>query len=199
MISYFVAQPGQTLVLCDSGDTKPDSTNCKLCIETDTGDTYRPGAAGAWTKNATGGPGAEAFPVGSVFISVVSTNPATLLGYGTWAAIGAGRVLVGRDAGDPDFDTLEETGGAKTVTLTVAQMPSHTHVQNAHSHTYASQTATTGGVSSYEHGAIDTSSTAAESSISTNTTVATNQNTGGDGAHSNVQPYLIVNFWKRTA
>jgi hypothetical protein len=57
----------------------------------------------------------DAYPVGSVWIGVVGTNPATLLGYGTWSAIGAGRVLVGQDTGDVDFDTLEETGGAKTV------------------------------------------------------------------------------------
>lgn len=72
--------------------------------------------------------GGDPFPVGSVFISVVSTNPATLLGYGTWSAIGAGRVLVGLDSGDTDFDVVEETGGAKTHTLTAAEMPAHTHV-----------------------------------------------------------------------
>jgi hypothetical protein len=48
-------------------------------------------------------------------MSVVSTNPNTLLGYGTWAAIGAGRVLIGQNVADTDFDVLEETGGAKTV------------------------------------------------------------------------------------
>ena len=56
---------------------------------------------------------AAAFPVGSVFISVVSTNPATLLGYGTWTALASGRVLIGLDSGDTDFDTVLETGGAK--------------------------------------------------------------------------------------
>src|SRR3972149_3898041 len=82
-------------------------------------------------------------PVGFVFVSVVSTNPATLLGYGTWSAFGAGRVLVGLDAGDADFDTVEETGGAKTVaaagsvaapTLSgaTASGGGHTHVVNAH-------------------------------------------------------------------
>ena len=143
--------------------------------------------------------GSEAFPVGAVFIAVVATNPAILLGYGVWLAFVAGRVLVGLDALDTDFDTVEETGGAKTVTLTEAQIPAHTHLQNAHSHTYASQTATTGAVSSYEHGAIDTSSAAAESTISVNAATAVNQNAGGGQAHSNLPPYIVAYFWKRTA
>ena len=60
------------------------------------------------------------FPIGSVFIAVVITNPATLLGYGTWAALGAGRVLVGYDAADADFNASKKTGGAKTVAAVVA-------------------------------------------------------------------------------
>lgn len=55
------------------------------------------------------------WPVGSVYVSTSATNPATTLGFGTWTAFGAGRVLVGLDAGDADFDTVEETGGSKTV------------------------------------------------------------------------------------
>jgi hypothetical protein len=141
----------------------------------------------------------EAWPVGSVFTSVVDTNPATLLGYGVWGNIGAGRVLVGLNALDADFDTLRKTGGAKTHTLTESEMPVHTHVQNAHSHTYGSITATTGSASAYEHGAIDTSSTAAENSISVNAATATNQNAGSGQAHANVQPFFTVFFWERTA
>lgn len=173
-----------------------------------------------------GGPSWQ-FPVGYVWISTVNENPADTLGYGTWTALGAGRMPVFYDANDTDFNAGKKTGGAKTHTLTAAEMPSHTHVQDAHthvqnahthtqdahSHTYASQTATTGSISSYEHGAIDTSSAAAESSISTNTavatnqnttatnqnTTATNQNTGGGGAHNNMPPYIVVYGWERTA
>jgi microcystin-dependent protein len=148
-----------------------------------------------------------------VFLSVVSTSPATLLGGGTWAQIAGGRMLVGQTGGDADFDTAEETGGAKTVTLSAAEMPAHTHVQNAHghvqdphSHVITSQTATTGGATSYEHGALDTSSAEAEATETTNPATATNQNatavnqnTGGGGAHNNMPPYLVVYIWKRTA
>lgn len=175
------------------------------------------------------------WPVGSVFISVVGTNPATLLGFGTWSAIGAGRVLVGQDAGDADFDTLEETGGAKTVTLTGAQsgMPQHTHLQDAHGHTqnahghgvtdpghthltqrYPTATGSSSGFT------IDTSmsGTLADNTLPTKTattgltvnnatatnqnTTATNQNAGPTDAaqaHPNVQPFLVVCMWKRTA
>lgn len=165
-----------------------------------------------WVPVNEGG-GGEAFPVGSVFLSVVSTNPATLLGYGTWEAMGAGRVLVGMNAADADFDTLEQTGGSKTHTLTVAEMPSHTHtqdphthVQNAHTHVITSQTATTGSATSYEHGALDTSSADTEATEVTGATTATNQNAtavnqaaGGGGAHNNLPPYMVVAMWKRTA
>lgn len=94
----------------------------------------------------------QAFPVGSVFIAVVSTNPATLLGYGTWSAFGAGRVMVGFDSGQTEFDTVEETGGAKTVAsagnntgAAVADHAAHTHSVTSnvavadhasHTHTY---------------------------------------------------------------
>jgi hypothetical protein len=77
------------------------------------------GTAGTNGTNGTNGSDANitaAWPVGSVFISVVSTNPATLFGFGTWSAFGAGRCLIGLDANDTDFDVVEETGGAKTNT-----------------------------------------------------------------------------------
>ncbi len=77
----------------------------------------------------------DAWPVGSIYISVLATDPATTFGFGTWEVYGTGRVLVGIDSGDTDFDTVGEQGGAKGHTLTEAEMPAHTHLQNAHGHT----------------------------------------------------------------
>ena len=156
--------------------------------------------------------GSNAFPVGSVFIAVVATNPATLLGYGTWSAFGAGRVLVGLDAADPDFDLVEEIGGAKTHTLSTAEIPAHTHVQDAHTHT---QNAHFHGLSRYPTATGASSGFSADTSMSGTLTAvtqptdsatatnqnatATNQNAGGGGSHNNVQPYIVVYMWKRTA
>ena len=123
------------------------------------------------------------WPVGSIYTSTDSTNPATTLGFGTWSAFASGRTLVGVDGAQTEFDTVEKTGGEKTHTLTVAEMPSHTHVQTKNS-------ATTGALSGY---GVDTS---------TNNQITSGYSTeatGGDGAHNNLQPYITVYFWKRTA
>lgn len=91
----------------------------------------------------------QVYPVGSVYINASdSTNPATLLGFGTWSAFGAGRVPVGIDSTDTDFDTAEETGGTKTHTLTESEMPSHTHTQDSHNH---SQNSHDHGMSAHNH------------------------------------------------
>lgn len=169
---------------------------------------------GKTTVNIPGGAG-EAFPVGSVFLSVVSTNPGTLLGYGTWSAIAAGKMLVGLDSGDTDFDTAEETGGTKTKTIAQANLPdistgagtAHTHTQNAHSHVIGQvRDATTGGSTTNIAKTADTSSTIG-TATSTDSATATNQNEsahthslGGSGTALNVMnPYFVVYIFKRTA
>lgn len=81
-----------------------------------TGKTWTPDGAAAPGGGVTLAEVIDAlYPIGAIYVSTLVTNPATLLGRGTWAAFGAGRVLVGRDSGDTDFDVAEETGGAKTV------------------------------------------------------------------------------------
>ena len=161
------------------------------------------------------------YPVGAIYISTLTTNPNTLLGFGTWSSFGAGRVLVSLDAEQTEFDTIEETGGAKTVTLTSAEMPSHTHTQDAHTHTQNAHTHTqnphthtmnaafsTGGGGSVASGSIaglaaptiaNATATNQNTTATNQNTTATNQNTGGGGAHENLQPYIVVKMWKRTA
>lgn len=83
----------------------------------------------------------EAFPIGSVFLSVLNTNPLDLLGYGTWELIGSGRTILGAS----DTDEGEEIGGSMSKSLSAANIPSHTHsiaqhnhVLNSHGHTASS-------------------------------------------------------------
>ena len=133
--------------------------------------------------NAGGADLSLCWPIGSVFTSVVSTNPETLLGFGTWSSIAAGRVLVGLDSGDTAFDTAEETGGAKTV--------------QASAQTFAGDTNTT---SAANTGATKIGSTTSTATLKahTHTLTPTGTNTPG-AATSVVQPYFVVYFWKRTA
>lgn len=141
------------------------------------------------------------WPVGSIYISVVSTNPAELFGLGTWVAFGAGRCIVGVDAGDSDFDASEKTSGAKTVTLTDQQIPAHTHAVNDPGHTHvqgAASLATGGLVGSTPDSSTNTrvNSGYATSSATTGVTAG---NTGGGQSHPNVQPSVAVYLWKRTS
>lgn len=165
------------------------------------GESGQQGSAGPQGDTGPQGPPGNvnaAWPVGSVFISVVSTNPGTLLGFGTWAAFAAGRVLVGVDAGQVEFDTVEKTGGSKTHTLTVQEMPSHTHVQDAHTHTLPVG-ATDDTSAPFDRADAGTNANGANASTASGSTTAVNQSTGGGAAHNNLQPYLAVFMWKRTA
>jgi len=123
-----------------------------------------------------------AWPIGSVFISVVATNPATLLGFGTWVAFAAGRMLVGLDAGQTEFDTVEETGGEKEHTLTESEMPAHTH-------TYTQPNAPSNSLTV-------TLPTAAV--VQGRTADVATGSAGGGAAHNNLPPYITVYMWKRT-
>lgn len=139
------------------------------------------------------------YPVGSIYTNATNaTNPNTLLGFGTWTAFATGRVLVGVDSGQAEFDGVGETGGAKTHTLTEAEMPSHTH-----------------GIGTLQRvgnpGHVDNAATNLDDLPGSNGPLTgSNQiiggawtgalaNTGGGGAHNNLQPYITVYMWRRTA
>lgn len=124
------------------------------------------------------------YPVGSIFTTTTAyANSAAVvaaIGGTTWTAFGAGKVLVGVDGSDSDFNTVEETGGAKTHTLTISEMPAHTHGYQKH----------TGNSALSIHDIAHT----VNSYANTQTT-----STGGGAAHNNLQPYITVYMWKRTA
>ena len=126
------------------------------------------------------------YPVGSIYINAsVATNPGTLLGFGTWVAFGTGRTMVGIDAAQTEFDTAEETGGAKTHTLTVSEIPAHTH-------NLGSKDSTAGDGGAYNEEFIE------DPADTSNGPNVTSSSTGGGSAHNNLQPYIVVYMWKRT-
>jgi len=130
----------------------------------------------------------HAYPVGSIYTAIVATNPATLLGVGTWVAFGAGRVLAGLDGGDTSMQSPEQTGGAKTDshTLTLSEIPAHHHgytgVNGTGNPDGSSDSVAAGHIYSY-----------------TRQTQLLNQGGGQAHTHSIMQPYIVVYFWKRTA
>jgi len=136
------------------------------------------------------------YPVGSIFISATHSTAqavANALGGGTWQAFGAGRVPVGVDTSQTEFNTPSKTGGSKTVTLTVNQIPSHHH-------TYAN----TSGSRIYDvrygvNGWGNTGSLGAGFNGGTFDASVYGGDTGGGQAHNNLQPYITVYMWKRTA
>ena len=134
---------------------------------------------------------ADVYPVGSIYINAaVATNPGTLLGFGTWVAFGAGRVMVGIDASQTEFDTLGEESGSKTHQLTEAELPSHFHL-SGYGADATPRHRTTTGLSSVR---IDNDGNAFNS-----TTAARTSSVGSDTAHNNLQPYIVVYMWRRTA
>lgn len=162
------------------------------------------------------------YPVGSVYINAaVDTNPATLFGFGTWSAIGSGKVLVGQDTSDTAFDALGETGGSKdavavshthTFSATSGAAGSHTHTINdpGHSHTAMVQAGsyshTVGNVGDQPYYTMPGSVSASGTGISINAVAdhthsvsGTTGSTGSSGTNANLQPYLVVKMWQRTA
>jgi hypothetical protein len=141
---------------------------------------------------------ASLFPVGAIYTAIVSTNPGTLLGFGTWTAFGAGRVMVGFDSGNSLFDTAEETGGSAD-----AIVVSHTHTATVtdagHSHTigYTGNLNYSGGGGN-ANTFWGTGTNQSTNSATTGVTVD-NSTTGSSGTNANYQPYITVYMWKRTA
>lgn len=165
----------------------------------------------------------KAWPVGAIYTSTVPTNPNTLFGLGEWKYIDQGRVLLSQGSSY----AAGSTGGEDRHTLTTAEMPSHNHASTTSSeggHTHTGTTSSNGNHShsiplsagktgsstkfqfGLDNGTNTTTSTGGDhnhtfttSADGTHTHTISVSNTGGGSAHNNMQPYLSVYMWKRTA
>lgn len=139
-----------------------------------------------------------AWPVGSVFVSAVATDPATMLGFGSWTAIGAGKFPVAFLAGDPDFGTLLGTGGAKTKAISAhAGTAVADHADHTHAFTSSSNAATPDLLTENLTGA-GVAASGITGGASGGFTHAVTQ----PSAHTDLNvlpPYFALNFWQRTA
>jgi len=142
------------------------------------------------------------YPVGSIYMSATLSNASAVNNAlpGTWQAWGAGRVPVGVDTSQTEFNSVGKTGGEKTHKLTVAEMPSHNHSTsgNLGYNTSIGCSRTKVNTSSGSHYAFvgDGTSSAGESGLAFNP--ATNSN-GSGNAHNNLQPYITCYMYKRVS
>ena len=136
------------------------------------------------------------FPVGAIYTATVSTNPATLLGFGSWSAFSAGRVLIGNGGG---FSAGATGGSADAIVVSHTHTATSTVTDPSHSHTL------TGGYIQNVAGGLGASGTArqvgtgtdaATTGISVSTSIAS---TGSSGTNANLPPYIVVYMWQRTA
>lgn len=164
------------------------------------------------------------YPIGSIYMSVNDTNPATFLG-GTWVRWGQGCVPVGVDENDTIFEEAEKTGGEQKHQLTTDEMPNHRHRgQYTHTNTYTNHAQKP---TDPPYQAIEVNQGTLEVEVQYNVVkdnVSTTQfctsgsgpindifysekvrseygvaDNGGDIPHNNLQPYITCYMWKRTA
>lgn len=170
----------------------------------------------------TGGGGASvAWPVGSIYMSVDTRNPSGIFGFGTWVQFASGRCLIGSGTvvdsrGESRVFSLNGTGGELQHTLQTNEMPSHSHGHNLsgtaatagdHNHVVFGVAASGGGGDGNNHVGQGSNQINYQNRVTSNSGGHTHQvviaggiaATGGNAAHNIMQPYYVVNIWRRTA
>lgn len=170
-----------------------------------------------------GGGMVASWPVGSIYISATATNPADLFGFGTWQQFAPGRVLVGYGVGNDgtdsiNYNTVLAQGGKYYHTLTSGEMPAHSHPHDiggralsngAHYHLFMGDD----GLEAFNYKEryinYDARSHGGNGGIYRTTTDGAHehslqitggvQTTGGNQKHNNIQPYIVVYMFRRTA
>lgn len=150
------------------------------------------------------------YPIGSIYLSVNTTNPNSILGFGTWEQIKDKFLLASGST-----YTSGKTGGEATHKLTVTEMPSHTHTPgidppgtdtynqyaftlNRHYSSTSTQRFTVDKGTGYVVMGANKSATDFGGNNDIEQALAT-ASTGGSTAHNNMPPYLVVNIWKRVS
>lgn len=136
------------------------------------------------------------YPVGSIYTATVSTNPATLFGFGTWTAFGAGRVLIGNGGGF----TAGNTGGSADAVVVSHTHTASTNTTGAHIHnTEAQQVNLANGGLSARGGTVVGNFGGVTSSAGDHSHIITVDSAGVSATNANLQPYIVVYMWQRTA
>jgi hypothetical protein len=146
------------------------------------------------------------YPIGSIYSSTVSTNPNTLFGFGTWVAFAAGQVMIGNGSG---FTAGATGGSADAITVshthtysgtTAGQSANHTHANSAGGSGVVGPLGSYGGV---EEGAGQPNYNLGDMGVNsvdhTHTFSGTTASAGASGTNANLQPYVVVYMWNRTA
>lgn len=175
---------------------RSDGTNATLSqvvLTTDVTGTL-PLANGGTGVTTLAALGSLFYPVGAIYSSTVSTNPGTSLGFGTWTAFGAGRVMIGNGGG---FTAGATGGSADAVVVT------HTHTasvtDSGHTHTGQVIGVLSGG-GGLEEGAGAPNYQFGNNIASATTGISvTNASSGVSATNANLQPYIVVYMWERTA
>ena len=133
-------------------------------------------------------------PIGSIYTATVATNPATLLGFGTWVAFGAGRVMIGDGGG---YAAGATGGSADAVVVTHTHTATSTDSGHTHSET---SVAGVGFVAPGSPGNFTAFYPSASTTGTGNASITTtNASAGVSGTNANLQPYIVVYMWNRTA
>ena len=144
------------------------------------------------------------YPVGSIYMSTVATSPADLFG-GTWDAMPAGRVLLAQGTSEWGVEyQAGSTGGEHEHQLSVGELPSHNHnvtcsIDGDHNHGITTGNNTDAPYNMVSTQARQTNTTRYTNSAGNHSHTITIAETGSNIAHNNLQPYLAVYMWKRTA
>jgi hypothetical protein len=136
------------------------------------------------------------FPIGAIYSATVATNPGTLLGFGTWSAFGAGRVMIGQNG---TTFVAGATGGSAD-----AALPSHTHTFTGsalptHQHSINYGSAQFGGGGSPAAHLMPRPDQIFTDLVSAGTPTGTNSTEGVSATNANLPPYIVVYMWQRTA